>query len=401
MEPTTHTPPVERSLVTEGTPDERYPLPAKPQLRAGDGVMRAHDLGTIARTLIDSDAFPFKELAGLTIAYLWAEKGGLAGGFPAFGRMSKESKLHRHFSGVDYVASLSVDHLTTIKATRWQVEALVAHQLGHIAVATTEKGEKRYGIKGHDFEGFAFEFEHYGVYLSGQVTGAQSIALAIQMGMVFEEGDDEELDGEFDPTGHLPPADEGELGPVAGGAPDATWAEPLDEEKDLDLQASPEQHLEAIRDAFGTRFLDDGTEVCLRCGVTASDHPVDICVGGPPRGFDVKRGSGAPATKAERDAMGVGQIKTYSRDELDTMGVTPETALKPNVKVSRSNGTHDADEPLIDRNRVLQTLTEIGTKIVFEDGAYRHPSGLPVYSTEWVESEFRSAISNKSLHKTR
>lgn len=376
METTTHTPPVERSLVTEGSPDERYPLPAKPQLRAGDGVMRAHDLGTIARTLIDSDAFPFAELADLKIAYLWAERGGLTGGFPAFGRMHKESKVNRHFSQVDYVATLSVDHLTTIKATRWQVEALVAHQLGHIAVATTEKGEKRYGIKGHDFEGFAFEFEHYGVYLSGQVTGAQSIALAIQMGMVFEEGDDDEE--AHDPEVAHAPGVEGEIGPVAGGAPDPDWAEDVPfagvelETGNWQPVGSPERdaHIAKIREEHGTRLLDDGSEVCKRCGIRAEDHPVDVCAGG-----------------------------------------VQEKALKTDLQMSSTNstkngnGAHDDSLPLIDPDRVCLTLTQTGVQIAYEIpagetvGRYVHPVSGEIYSTSWAESEYRGAIANTKREK--
>jgi hypothetical protein len=369
MEPTTTTPQHERSLVTGENPDERYPLPDKPKLRVGDGVIRAHDLGTIARTLIDAEDFPFAELKDLKIAYLWAEKGGLVGGFPAFGRMRKEDKVHRHFSGFDYIATLSVDHLTTIKATRWQVEALVAHQLGHIAVATTEKGEKRYGTKGHDFEGFAFEFDHYGVYLSGQVAGAESIALAIQMGMVFEEIDEDGDDEDYDPTTHLPPASEGEIGPVASGAPDPDWADrlPFDgvelETGNWQPVGGPEKdaHLAKIREDYGTRVLDDGSEVCKRCGIRAEDHPIDVCAGG--------------------------------------VQVAPESTSK------NGNGQHDDALPLIDPDRVIQTLSQLGTQIVYvipkgqTVGQYQHPVTGEVYDRSWAESEYRGAISASKREK--
>lgn len=376
METTTPTPPVERSLVAGGDPDERYPLPTKADLRAGDGVMRAHDLGAIARDLIASDAFPFKELASLKIAYLWSEKGGLAGGFPSFGRMTKESKLHRHFSGFDYVASLSVDHLKTIKATRWQVEALVAHQLGHIACATTEKGEKRYGIKGHDFEGFGWEFAHYGVYLAGHVDGAMSVATAIQMGMVFEESDDEGED--YDPEVEQAPGVASEQGPVAGGAPDPDWAEPNDDTHDPETglprrgvdpddyngvnNLKREKHLAKIREYYGTRTLDDGSEVCTRCGIRADEHPVDVCAG----------------------------------------GVQPP----PQAQSKNGNGQHDDALPLIDPDRVTQTLSELGIKIAFEIpagatvGRYINPTNGEPYSTQWAEGEYRGALGNRRRDKT-
>jgi hypothetical protein len=38
----------------------------------------------------------------------------------------------------------------------------------------------------------------------------------------------------------------------------------------------------------------------------------------------------------------------------------------------------------------VRILREAGRQIVFEDGEFRHPSGLPVYTAAWVEGELQA-----------
>jgi hypothetical protein len=91
-------------------------------------------------------------------------------------------------------------------------------------------------------------------------------------------------------------------------------------------------------------------------------------------------------------------VETSTMDDvvadLTEVGHSGESApIKPS-KATKKNGKHDsAQDILIDPDRVVATLTEKGTPIVFQDGRYMHPTGLPIYSNDWAEGEYRSAIS--------
>jgi hypothetical protein len=390
-----------RMLATGGNADERYPVPSKQAFKsAGEGVVEADDLERIADALIADDALPLGHLAALRIGYLWADRGGSAGGFPCFGRLIKASKALLHYAEIDYLVMLSADHLRDAKATRWQVEALVGHQLGHIEMLTTEKGEDRYSVKGHDFEGFAFEFRRWGAYLPGMVAPAQSAASAVQS-MVWEAGEDDDDGEDFDPSIDRAPGVDDEAGPVPGGSPDAEWADGYDpSEADFgqsaeavpsaeQAQAEDEdwQRAELVRTNFGTTTAEDGAEVCRRCGVGVFDHDPELCTGGAPRTTaNHKRGkrSAANGTAPESQAE------------------TGAETLSDRYSASNGNGGHDpnAGDLLIDPDRVMALLTEQGRPIAYQelpDGTrgYLNPSTGERYSTAWVEGEFRAALAGR------
>jgi hypothetical protein len=364
-----------RLLVTSGNADERYPVPSKQRFKdEGEGVIEADDLAHIAAALIRDDTLPLGHLENLSIAYLFAEKGGTTGGYPCLGRCIKASKVLRHFGDMDYVVLLSADNLREMKATRWQVEALVAHQLGHISLETTEKGEDRLGVQGHDFEGFTWEFARYGAYLAGMVAPAQAAASAVQMGLVFE-GSDEDDEEPYDPAVDQAPGVETEAGPVPDGAPAAEWAEPLSEDDPWPdvVNVTDEEHAASVRAAFPKQFRD-GSGECRACGLPATEHATDYCAGSQMASKkSPKNRSGATGAESEESA------------------VTSELALLGHLSASNGNGVHDDfDSPDRDPQMAVRILREAGRQIVFEDGEFRHPSGLPVYTAAWVEGELQA-----------
>lgn len=380
-----------RILATAGDADQRYPVPSKQRFKAaGEGVIKADDLEHIARSLMEDETLPLVSLQRLNIAYLWADKGGTNGGYPALGRLIKASKVLYHFGDMQYVVMLAADHLREMKATRWQVEALVAHQLGHIGLETTEKGKDRLGVQGHDFEGFTWEFAHYGAYLAGMVAPAQAAASAVQMGMVWEAGeDDEEIpdrdeircvfcgdpiddDGhlkmltdengettgyahigcDYDPSIDLPTGVESEAGPVDGGAPAADWAGGFADPIDDDIDTFPP---------------------IVATDKDAQKNSVKV----PPR-----RGRKDSASHAAN-------------------GTSP---LLGDSGASNGNGGHDKDDVagiLLDPDRVLAVLSQLGWRIAYEDsvtegwGRYVNSETFAPYDTGDVESSYRAALSGR------
>lgn len=383
-----------RMLASGGAADERFPVPSKQRFKdAGQGVIEAEDLARISHALISDDSLPLGHLANLRIEYLWAERGGNQGGFPCFGRLIKSSKVLLHFAEVDYVVMLSADHLRDAKATRWQVEALVGHQLGHIDMLTTEKGEDRYSVKGHDFEGFTFEFKRWGAYLPGMVIPAQAASSAVQMGLVFEAGDDDE-EG-YDPSVGQAPGVEDERGPVDGGAPDPDWAEPFELSAEEMTEADLD-HDERVRAAFPKQFKD-GTDTCRACGLSIADHSTEECAGSNLNGKRGRRKIAEDFSKIQGEAQPA---------DSEESGISGEDRVLGHLSASptNGNGSHDEDDVagiLLDPDKVMATLAELGKSIAYQelpDGSrgYLNPTTGERYSAQWVEGEYRAAVAGRA-----
>jgi hypothetical protein len=399
-----------RILATSGNADDRYPVPSKQRFKdAGEGVIEADDLEHIAQALIRDDTLPLGHLAALRIGYLWAERGGSQGGFPCFGRLIKASKALLHYAEIDYLVMLSADHLRDAKATRWQVEALVGHQLGHIEMLTTEKGEDRYSVKGHDFEGFAFEFKRWGAYLPGMVVPAQAASSAVQMGLIFEESEDEgEEDGEgedFDPTVAQAPEVDEEIGPEPDGAPMVDWSETFkDDPGMLDLvkdeqRAAIRDHADAVRANFKTMKIND-QEFCAACGVDVFDHDPEVCQGGTPE-TRKRRSRKMPVdfSKIVDGANGAHPKESSITDE------SPVSEPYSGSALPHANGNHDAANVaglLLDPDRVCRTLSERGWKIAYqhgidgEGGGYVNSETFAAYDTGDVETSYRAALAGRA-----
>lgn len=142
------------AAVMDVTNAQRYEVPSEAEL---DGEFTAApDIERIAGELIARHRLTVQ--ANATILYLWRDKGGRTQGKATYGKCSKASGLVRHFSEADAVIWLAADHLREAGATATEVEAVVFHELCHLA----ENAEGELIVVGHDFQGFESELRHYG-----------------------------------------------------------------------------------------------------------------------------------------------------------------------------------------------------------------------------------------------
>lgn len=373
-----------------GNPDEAYPIPSEHAFEsARSGRLAAPDLERMAARLIAFKPLDLDHLVKYRLRVLWAKSGGSSGGKPRWGAVKLADPDNKFFTSengnnpIDARIFLAAGNLREAEATRWQVANELAFQLCRMSLHTTQEGDdERLVLVGPDAAFFTAQMRVFGPTTPEVRIAAKAMLATRQMSFAWtgSDNDDEDADDDYDPTGHLPPAGEGEVGPVAGGAPPADWADPHEEPnddthdpetglardaKDSVLQAARDAHLATIRADYGTRVLDDGSEVCRRCGVRALEHPLELCAG----------------------------------------GVQADAKTEPQVRSKNGNGQHDDALPLIDPDRVIQTLSQLGTQIVYcippgaTIGQYQHPVSGEIYSQEWAEKSYRAAISNSKREK--
>ncbi len=177
----------ERRLVTDGDPDELYPVPEKAAFERD--FLGAKDLHRIADALIEANPKRFEFLSErCRMVYLWKAKGGDINGRATLGKCQKPGGLLKMFSGdAHYIIWLAADHARDLHLTRWQVEALLYHELCH--TRWTERGA---ALQGHDFMGFRAELEAYGAWMSDLRLAAE----VFQQLPLFDEAEDTESMGE-------------------------------------------------------------------------------------------------------------------------------------------------------------------------------------------------------------
>lgn len=101
------------------------------------------------------------------------------------------------------------------------------------------------------------------------------------------------------------------------------------------------------------------------------------------------------ARKNRSAANGHGPLSDDPEMVADLLGHAGASAGKA------ANGAHD-DSPLLDPDRVCQTLAERGWQIAYTyragepDGRYTHPITGEVYGTQTVEAEYRAALSGRA-----
>ena len=167
-----------KTLVTAGRPEDRYPVPA------GHGAFwLAGDIEVIAQRLIDRQLPDFPECS---VTYLWKASGGGAGGVATLGKTVKASGLTEFFAQCDFIVWLGADHVEGMEFTRYQVEALVFHELLHIVKIENEDGDAKAILRGHDFEGFQREIDVYGFWMTDAAAIARSVQGRLALGEVPE-----------------------------------------------------------------------------------------------------------------------------------------------------------------------------------------------------------------------
>jgi hypothetical protein len=150
-----------KNLITGGDPEQIYPMPAPGEFeKAGSEYLEADDLQVIGEALIEKQG-GFGYLKELKIVYLWKESGGQSHGKAVLGRCQRPKGLLAKFCDAHFIVSLSADHVCALRLTRYQVEAIVFHELCHTDY-DDEKDKAR--LVAHDYEGFCREVEIYGAW---------------------------------------------------------------------------------------------------------------------------------------------------------------------------------------------------------------------------------------------
>lgn len=159
----------ERTLITGGNPDELYPTPF-----LSKDFADAPDLAEIGAALIEH-LDEFEELRAameekdIAIRYLWRKKAAKQADRVKAGTLGKAGGLVKHFARGEYVVQVAAD--AAYGKTRWQIEALVMHELLHIKIEMVLKGPKGAKVevpqlktRAHDLEMFWAEVERYGLW---------------------------------------------------------------------------------------------------------------------------------------------------------------------------------------------------------------------------------------------
>lgn len=148
----------ERKLITPGDPNQVFQeIPPDDEFGDTDREYIASEkIQEIGEALVANRSSDLKDKRA---AYLWKRKGGSRNGRPILGKAVKPSGLVAYFCNADAIVLLSADHLRELKFTRYQVEALIFHELCHFEIA-----EGEIITRGHDFEEHAQVVMFYGVW---------------------------------------------------------------------------------------------------------------------------------------------------------------------------------------------------------------------------------------------
>jgi Putative phage metallopeptidase len=147
-------------MVSDGKPEEVFPdVPGPAKFdEAESDYLEAPALARVGEALIAKRA-GLEYLRDYEIAYLWQKKGGSSRGKPVLGRCRRPRGLLAQYCGADFIVSVSADYTAAAQLTRFQIEALVYHELCHASV--TENGAR---LVPHDYEGFNSEVSFHGAW---------------------------------------------------------------------------------------------------------------------------------------------------------------------------------------------------------------------------------------------
>lgn len=176
---------VSEKLVTVGDPLELFPdLPRVEDFaEAGsDYLLCDEEQFTTAKRVGEAlIRAKLTHLLDVPIAYLWKAGGGTRNGRAVFGRAARVSALLRVFIRPKGFVILSADHVRNAKMTRFQVEALIYHELMHFRF-----DEGQLSLGGHDFEAFHFEVAEYGKWRPDLASAHETFK---QLDLIQEAGD--------------------------------------------------------------------------------------------------------------------------------------------------------------------------------------------------------------------
>ena len=161
-------------LAIGGAPDEPVEVPSRgdpddPSVVdefAGEDYLPSAHLATIAAALIARDGRVGGSLAEARlsrIAYRWRRQGGKLNGKITLGKCVRLTGAAKHLAaeGTEFLIWVAADHAEAVRLTEGQLEALLWHELRHVA-RSVKTGSA--AIRPHDAELFAGEIVRYGAW---------------------------------------------------------------------------------------------------------------------------------------------------------------------------------------------------------------------------------------------
>jgi hypothetical protein len=133
-------------------------VPHEDDFNGNDFLPGEEKLRPLFHALVDRFHDEFFHLKEAEVRLFWKKTGGMTGGRATLGKCQKASGLIEFYSDANYIIWLAADHLLQMSFTNWQVLALLYHEMRHTVV--DDKG--KFGVQGHDFEGFFDELETFG-----------------------------------------------------------------------------------------------------------------------------------------------------------------------------------------------------------------------------------------------
>jgi hypothetical protein len=226
---------IEKDELCGGHWEDRYPIPSESAFdEVGLGRLPAFDLGMMATRLIARDDLCIGHLARFRLLFLWAKAGGASGGKPRWGTVALANPDLKHVTEQlngepsDAVIRLAADNLRDASATRWQVANELCFLLCRIGLYTTQDGgDERLTLIAPDASFFTPQMRLFGPQTPELKRTINDIRQA-RFDWTETLADDiakAEAGKDYDPSIDQAPGVEDERGPVAGGAPDADWAE--------------------------------------------------------------------------------------------------------------------------------------------------------------------------------
>lgn len=153
-----------RHLVTEGDPDAAFPVPTDDYFRSD--YLDAPEIKKVGVALMENRLRALDD-GELLVDFVWRRHGSISSGNAVLGKTRKLSGVARYYAlGTHFLIEIAADF--TQGFTRYQMEALVYHELLHITREEKEDkagmSEVVYGLRGHDAELFYDELETYGLW---------------------------------------------------------------------------------------------------------------------------------------------------------------------------------------------------------------------------------------------
>jgi hypothetical protein len=145
-----------KELITGGNPDEEIAIPGLKQFEES-GFFEDEYLVNVGAALIEKR---FEYLNDFEIRFLWKSEGGSSGGKSVLGKCTRPRGLLAKYSKADFIIWAAADHCRLLGITRYQLEALLFHELCHAGRSAKEEPI----LIPHDFDGFCAEVERYGAW---------------------------------------------------------------------------------------------------------------------------------------------------------------------------------------------------------------------------------------------